>query len=110
MRPEPREIWLADLGLAAKVRPVVIVSRKEEDPPRDLAIYVPCTSQYRGSRYEVSLPIQRGLDRETWVNVQGIGAIPSPRLVRRIGKVSEESWQLLRDALRYALDLGGEPG
>jgi mRNA interferase MazF len=105
MRPEPREIWLADLGLAAKVRPVVIVSRKDDDPPRDLAIYVPCTSQFRESRYEIALSPSRTLDSATWVNVQGIGAIPSPRLIRRIGKVSEADWLNIRMALRFALDL-----
>lgn len=32
--PQLGEIWLADLGLAAKTRPVVIVSRHDPDPPR----------------------------------------------------------------------------
>jgi hypothetical protein len=31
MNPQPGEIWLADLGLAAKMRPVVIVSRQDPD-------------------------------------------------------------------------------
>jgi len=34
---------LADLGLAAKTRPVVIVSRKDPNPPRALVLYVPLT-------------------------------------------------------------------
>ena len=29
MSPHPGEVWLADLGLAAKTRPVVIVSRHD---------------------------------------------------------------------------------
>ena len=33
MNPQPGEIWLADLGLAAKTRPIVIVSRQDPDPP-----------------------------------------------------------------------------
>ncbi len=37
----PGEIWLADLGLAAKHRPVLIVSRADPDPPRVLYVYVP---------------------------------------------------------------------
>ena len=32
MNLEPGEVWLADLGLAAKSRPVVIVSRSDPDP------------------------------------------------------------------------------
>jgi mRNA interferase MazF len=45
MNPRPGEIWLADLGLAAKTRPVVIVSRFDPDPPRSLVIYIPLTTQ-----------------------------------------------------------------
>jgi mRNA interferase MazF len=41
MPPHPGEGWLADLGLAAKTRPVVIVSRDDPDPPRALLQYVP---------------------------------------------------------------------
>jgi mRNA interferase MazF len=38
MNPRPGEIWLADLGLAAKTRPVVIVSR-EDLTRHDLSSY-----------------------------------------------------------------------
>jgi mRNA interferase MazF len=34
MNPRPGEVWMADLGFAAKFRPVVIVSRQDPDPPR----------------------------------------------------------------------------
>ena len=36
MNPKPGEVWLADLGLAAKTRPVVVVSRYDQNPPRAL--------------------------------------------------------------------------
>ena len=49
MNPLPGEIWLADLGLAAKTRPVVIVSRQDPDPPRSLVLYVPLTTQRKQS-------------------------------------------------------------
>ena len=32
----PGEVWLADLGLAAKTRPVVIVSRDDPDSPLEI--------------------------------------------------------------------------
>jgi len=56
MSPRPGEVWLADLGMAANTRPVVIVSRYDEDPPRVLVLYVPLTSEDRGSGYEVEMP------------------------------------------------------
>jgi mRNA interferase MazF len=71
MVTNPGEIWLADLGLAAKIRPVLIVSRADADPPRDLVIYVPLTTQNRGSRYEVELPKLRFLTKDSTVNIQG---------------------------------------
>jgi mRNA interferase MazF len=55
MNPQPGEVWLADLGLAAKTLPVVIVSREDPDPPRSLVLYVPLTTQRRNSPYEVPL-------------------------------------------------------
>jgi mRNA interferase MazF len=51
MNPRPGEVWFADLGLAAKVRPVLIVSRYDPDPPPALVIYVPLTTQNRQSPY-----------------------------------------------------------
>ena len=56
MSPQPGEVWLADLGLAAKTRPVVIVSCEDPNPPRALVLYVPLTTQNRLSPYEISLP------------------------------------------------------
>jgi mRNA interferase MazF len=105
MNPQPGEIWLADLGLAAKTRPVVIVSRQDPDPPRSLVLYVPLTTQRRNSPYEVPLPRLPFLDRESVANVQGLGSLPTVRLERRIGKLSAEVMERLKDALAFALDL-----
>lgn len=75
MSPKPGEVWLADLGLAAKTRPVVIVSRHDPDPPRALIIYVPLTTQNRESQYEVILPKLRLLKQDSIANVVWV---PSP--------------------------------
>lgn len=85
MSPRPGEVWLADLGLAAKTRPVVIVSRYDPEAPRALVVYVPLTSQKRVSRYEVELPRLQFLKSESVANVQGIGSLPLTRLERQLG-------------------------
>jgi mRNA interferase MazF len=105
MSPQPGEIWLADLGLAAKTRPVVIVSRHDPNPPRSLVLYVPLTTQRRDSPYEVPLPRLPFLDRESVANVQGLGSLPTVRLERRIGRLSVEVIERLKAALAFALDL-----
>ena len=105
MNPQPGEIWLADLGLAAKTRPVVIVSRQDPEPPRALVLYVPLTTQRKDSPYEVLLPRLPFLDRESVANVQGLGSLPTVRLERRIGTLSAEIMERLKVALAFALDL-----
>src|ERR1700761_2578864 len=105
MRAKPGEVWLADLGLAAKTRPVVIVSRDDADPPRVLLLYVPLTRQYRGSAYEVDLGQLRILNDPSYANVQGLGSLPPARLERLLGKLSPELFERIKAALRFALDL-----
>ncbi|MDZ7696634.1 MAG: type II toxin-antitoxin system PemK/MazF family toxin [Deltaproteobacteria bacterium] len=105
MKIRPGEVWLADLGLSAKSRPVVLVSRYDADPPRSLAIYVPLTTQNRNSAYEVELPALSFLHQKSVANVQGLGSLPSVRLERKIGVLPGKVMKQLKEALMYALDL-----
>ena len=99
-------MWLADLGLAAKTRPVVIVSRIDANPPRALILYVPLTTQNRSSRYEVVLPKLPFLDRDSVANVQGLGSLPIVRLERKLGRLPAAVMTDIKRALMYALELG----
>src|SRR5918999_431183 len=101
---KPGEVWLADLGLAAKTRPVVILSREDPIARRALVTYVPLTTQNRGSRYEIDLGKLRFLRETSVANVQGIGSIPSVRLQRKIGVVPADVLDKIKEALRFALD------
>jgi mRNA interferase MazF len=91
--------------MAAKTRPVVIISRQDPDPPRSLVLYVPLTTRRRNSPYEVPLPQLPFLDRESVANVQGLGSLPTVRLERKIGRLAAELLDRLKDALAFALDL-----
>ena len=101
----PGEIWLADLGIAAKVRPVLIVSRPDPDPPRALYIYVPLTTQGRGSRYEIDLGKLHFMHAESTANVQGIGALPDARFTRKLGVLPTAKLEEVKEAVRFALEL-----
>lgn len=105
MNPQPGEVWLADLGLAAKTRPIVTVSRYDADPPRALVLYVPLTTQNRQSPYEVALPSLQFLDRNSVANVQGLGSLPKARLERKLGMLPDDVMARIKRALAFALDL-----
>ncbi len=102
MNPKPGEVWLVDLGLAAKMRPVLIVSRADPNPPRALVVYVPLTSQNRGSPYEVVLPKLPFLNRDSVANVQGLGSVPTVRLERKLDSLPEEIMLQVKVAISNA--------
>jgi mRNA interferase MazF len=108
MPPRPGEVWLADLGLAAKTRPVIVVSRDDPDPPRALILYVPLTTQNRQSLYEVVLPRLPFLEQNSVANVQGLGSLPTVRLERRLGTLPNAVMAQIKRALAFALDLRAE--
>ena len=105
MNLQPGDVWLVDLGLAAKTRPVVVVSRFDPDPPRSLVIYVPLTTQYRESLYEVVLPPLRFLNQPSIANIQGIGSVPVARVDRKLGRLPKDTMVKIQQAILYALDL-----
>lgn len=105
MKAQPGDIWLADLGLAAKVRPVLVISRHDPDAPRALIIYVPLTTQHRGSRYEIPIGQLSFLDTASVVNVQGIGSLIAPRLERKLGQLPADLMAKVKEAMRFALEL-----
>ncbi len=105
MNPKQGEVWLADLGLAAKTRPVVILSRDDPQAPRALVVYIPLTTQNRLSHYEIELGNLRFLKEASVANVQGIGSIPVARLQRKLGSLPAETLHKIKEAIRFAFDL-----
>jgi mRNA interferase MazF len=68
MIPKPGEVYIVDLGMAGKVRPVVVVR------PRAISVTVPLTTKYRGSNYEVQMPRVPWLKQQSFANVQAMTA------------------------------------
>lgn len=105
MKARPGEIWLADLGLAGKVRPVLLVPHYDPDTPRALSLYVPLTTQQRASRHEIPIGHLPFLDAASVVNVQGLGSLIEPRLERKLGHLPSDLMAKVKDALRFVLEL-----
>ena len=79
MTPRHGEVWLVDMGMAAKTRPAVVLLADNLAMPRSLIIHVPITRQNRGSELEVALGHLPFLDPDSVANVQGIGSLSSIR-------------------------------
>jgi len=83
--PGRGEVWVVDLGMAAKVRPAVVMSVPPSDTERALATLVPHTTSVRGSRFEVTTEI--AFLKPGAFDAQGLVTIPFAKLVRPIGKL-----------------------
>ena len=68
-KPCAGDVWLADLGYAAKTRPVLVLAAPDDSGARALFIVAPLTSQLRGLRGEVALGKVRWLPKPSAVNV-----------------------------------------
>lgn len=86
MRPPLRgEVWIVDLGLAAKVRPAVVLSIPPSDTERALVSLVPHTTSLRGSRFEVETRV--AFLKPGAFDAQGLVTIPFAKLVRPVGQL-----------------------
>ena len=76
------EIWLADMGMAQKIRPVLILSVAYQDHERAVVSFVGRTTSLRGTDYEVPHSAPR-FDPGAF-DVQGINTLPDVQLIRRL--------------------------
>jgi len=103
--PQAGEVWFADLGMAGKSRPVLVLAFPRENDARSLVIAAPLTSRIRHSRGEVDLGKPRWLPKPSAVNVQGIASFDRHKLSRRMGALTKSEMDRVKDALRDLLGL-----
>jgi len=96
--PKRGEVWLADLGLAAKTRPVLVLSIPFSDHDYALITVVPHTTSSRGSDFEVNLSVS-GL-RPGAFNVQGLLGIPPPKFIRRIATLRADQMKSVESTVK----------
>lgn len=97
MMPKRGEVWLFDLGMAEKVRPVLIVSVPFGDRDRALVTVVPHTTSLRGSAYEI-VTATPFLKAGAFV-VQAVSTYPSVRAIRKLGSLREGDFALVLGGL-----------
>ncbi len=103
LKPSPGDVWRVDLGLAAKVRPCLILSEYPADDELALVVIVPHTTAVRGNRWEISVP-KPFLDAGVF-HLQQIQPISLPRLDRKLGALTEEEFYRVGSALIRLLHL-----
>ena len=85
MPPRRGEVWLFDLGMAAKTRPVLVVSVDYGDLDRAIVTVVPHTTELRQSPFEI--PVQASFLRTGAFLVQGVSTYPKAWAIRKLGRL-----------------------
>ncbi|MHC4399781.1 MAG: type II toxin-antitoxin system PemK/MazF family toxin [Planctomycetota bacterium] len=101
--PGRGEVWLVDLGLAAKVRPCVVLSISVENADRALVTVVPHTTSPRGSRFEVASHAR--FLRPGVFDAQNLVTIPLAKLMRKLGDLPDDGLKSVEEAVRLWLAL-----
>ena len=101
--PRRGEVWLVDLGMAAKVRPALVISVPAEDIDRALVTLVPHTTSPRQSRFEAiaSAPFLRA----GVFDAQNLVTIPHAKLIRLLGRLGSGQFTVVERAVALWLGL-----
>ncbi len=106
------EIWLVVLDPTkgreqAGMRPALVMSVDIfNHGAAELVVAVPITSKAKGIPLHVEvMPPEGGLTMTSFVKCEDVRSISTSRLVKRLGKVSEQTIELVEDRLRILLGL-----
>ena len=100
----PGEIWIVDLGMAAKVRPCLIINPQPRGDDLDVFTVVAHTTAVRGTQWEISIG-KPFLDTEGAFDVQRIATVASVKLERRLGELKGAEMDLVLDRLAERMGL-----
>ena len=99
----PGEVWMIDFGIAAKVRPAVLLTGEPAANELDLVTVALHTTALRGNRWELNIP--KPFLKAGAFHLQQVQAISTVKLERRLGALTAEEMDRVRNALRNRLGL-----
>jgi mRNA interferase MazF len=101
--PNRGEVWVVDLGMAAKVRPCLVPSVPAGLQDRALVTVVAGTTSVRGTAYEVA--VQARFLHGGVFDAQNMLTVPHAKLVRKLGDLAPDQLALVEQTVRCWLGL-----
>jgi len=101
--PKRGEVWLVDLGLAAKVRPCLVLSIPPTNDERVLVTVIAHTTNPRKTRFEVETNIR--FLRSGVFDAQNLVTVPIATLIRKLGELDLSQISLIENTVRLWLGL-----
>jgi mRNA interferase MazF len=101
--PDRGEVWLVDLGFAAKTRPCVVISIMPTLQDRALVTVIPHTTSVRQTQYEVALPL-RFLKHGAF-DCQNPQTVVLAKCYRKLGTLNPPQFTAVESGIRAWLGL-----
>ena len=99
----PGEVWMVDFGLAAKVRPALLLTGNPAIEELDLVTVLLHTTALRNNRWEISVP--KPFLKPGAFHLQQIQSISTVKLERKLGVLTDQEMSRVRDALADRLGI-----
>ena len=97
------EVWMTDFGVAAKVRPALILTAEPAADELDLVTVLLHTTAMRGNRWELNIP--KPFLKPGAFHLQQIQTVSTVRLERRLGTLTADEMNRVREVLGNRLSL-----
>src|SRR3954453_16260615 len=93
----PGEVGLPDFGMAAKIRPALVLTDNPTTNELDLITLLLHTTSLRGNRWELNVP--KPFLKPGAFHLQQIQTVSTVKLERRLGVLTEEEMNRVRHAI-----------
>jgi mRNA interferase MazF len=97
------EVWIIDFGLAAKVRPALLLTGAPADDELDVVTTLLHTTALRGNQWELSIP--KPFLKPGAFHLQQIQTVSTVKLERRLGALTGDEMNSVLDALARRLKI-----
>ena len=92
----PGEVWMIDFGMAAKVRPALLLTGTPADDELDILTVLLHTTALRGNRWELSIP--KPFLKPGAFHLQQIQTVSTVKLERKLGMLTGDEMKRVHDA------------
>lgn len=97
----PGEVWMTDFGMAAKVRPALLLTGNPAPEELDLVTVLLHTTSLRGHRWELSIP--KPFLKPGAFHLQQVQTISTVKLERKLGVLTASEMRQVLNALAIRL-------
>jgi len=99
----PGEVWMTDIGMAAKVRPALLMTGNPAPDELDLVTVLLHTTSLRGNRWELNIP--KPFLKSGAFHLQQVQTISTVKLERKLGTLTTSEMRQVLDALGERLGI-----